>query len=127
MSLKVMWEPHPNNEEVVLVLSACCSDWGMLPIRCSMHHNPYRPPTARCNCTRTFVQGLLVEPFGAPVTRKVIYLYGHIVCILRPTMHVVHFNPHDPQNKEKLSRSIVHWLGHLWPSKKCRAKYPRIA
>ena len=53
------------------------------------------------------MQGLLAEPFAAPVTYKFIYPYGHAVCIFRPTMNVVHFDAQDTQNKQKLSCYVV--------------------
>ena len=46
------------------------------------------------------MQGLLVEPFAALVTQKLLYPYGHVVCIFRPTKSVVHFDAHNPQKKQ---------------------------
>ena len=42
------------------------------------------------------MQGLLVEPFAALVTHKLVNPYGHVVCTFWATMRVVHFDAQDP-------------------------------
>ena len=69
-------------------------------IRLSMtyEHIHLRHVTRRC--IWTFMQGLLAKPFASPVTHKLMYPYGHVMCIFWPTMSVVHFDAHNPQNKQ---------------------------
>ena len=64
------------------------------------------------------MQGLLVEPFAALVTHKLVYLYGHVVCTFWPTMRVMRVVSQLKGPHRSLGVHIPNLRGHteVWES-----------